>query len=296
MATAIAIDLERRGFIVYVVTGSAEDEQHVRKQSRVDLLPFNLDLVYVCTLPCQSLPACLTEIQPGIAEGQIQRFHHFLSRHHYAFEGASSHRLVLAGVILVPDVSSVATGSITQLSPEAWSTALNAKVLHTITTAKLLLPLVTEFKSRVILLTPNLISSLRPPYHAIESTVSSALGAFAASLTSELSLQGLHACHFKLGNIEIANGKQKKDEKKRARGTPIRKLHDSIFDALHSSRPSRTWHVGRGSLIYDLIGSWIPGGVVGWMMGIQHVPRNDDLPPPESEDSSSDRSITWEKV
>lgn len=197
---------------------------------------------------------------------------------------------------MVPDVSSVTVGSVTQLSPEAWSTALNAKVLHTITTAKLLLPLVTEFKSRVLMLTPSVVSALRPPYHAIESTVSSALGAFAASLSSELSLQGLHACHFKLGNIEIAASKQKKDESRRIRGTSIRKLHESIFDALHSSRPSRTWYVGRGSLIYDMIGSWIPGGVVGWMLGLQHAPKSDDQPASESEDSSSDKSITWEKV
>jgi NAD(P)-dependent dehydrogenase (short-subunit alcohol dehydrogenase family) len=296
LTTAIANDLERRGFIVYVVTSTAEDEQHIRKQSRVDLLPFNLDLVYASILLLiQPHKAILTVNQPGIAEGQMQRFHHFLSRHHHAFEGASVHRLTLAGVILVPDVSSSAVGSISQLSPEAWSTALNAKVLHTITTAKLLLPLVTEFRSRILILTPNVVSSLRPPYRAIESTVSSALGAFAASLSSELSLQGLHACHFKLGNIEIAANKQKKDESKRIRGTSIRKLHESIFDALHSSRPGRTWHIGRGSLIYDIVGSWLPGGVVSWMMGLQQAPKIEHVQAPE-EDSSSDRSITWEKI
>lgn len=45
--SALALDLERRGFIVYVITSTAEDEQHVRNQSRVDLLPLNVDLVYV---------------------------------------------------------------------------------------------------------------------------------------------------------------------------------------------------------------------------------------------------------
>ncbi|KAG9993886.1 DUF1776-domain-containing protein, partial [Aureobasidium melanogenum] len=282
LTTAIAMDLERRGFIVYVITSTREDEEHLRKQLRPDVLPFDLDLIH-----------------PDKAEGQMQRFHHFLSRHHHAFDGASAHRLTLAGVILVPDISSVTVGSIAQLSPEAWSTALNAKVLHTITVARYMLPLVTEFKSKILLLTPNVISSLRPPYRAIESTVSSALGAFAASLSSELSLQGLHACHFKLGNIEIAGSKQKRDENRRVRGalgTPIRKLHEAMFDALHSSNPSRTWHVGRGSLIYDLIGSWIPSGVVGWMMGLRHAPGNEDQQTPESEDSSSDRSITWEKI
>ncbi|KAH0268082.1 DUF1776-domain-containing protein, partial [Aureobasidium melanogenum] len=282
LTTAIAMDLERRGFIVYVITSTREDEEHLRKQLRPDVLPFDLDLIH-----------------PDKAEGQMQRFHHFLSRHHHAFDGASAHRLTLAGVILVPDIPSVTVGSIAQLSPEAWSTALNAKVLHTITVARYMLPLVTEFKSKILLLTPNVISSLRPPYRAIESTVSSALGAFAASLSSELSLQGLHACHFKLGNIEIAGSKQKRDENRRVRGalgTPIRKLHEAMFDALHSSNPSHTWHVGRGSLIYDFIGSWIPSGVVGWMMGLQHAPGNEDQQTPESEDSSSDRSITWEKI
>ncbi|KAI4841129.1 DUF1776-domain-containing protein [Aureobasidium sp. EXF-8846] len=282
LTTAIAMDLERRGFIVYVITSTKEDEEHLRKQSRADVLPFDLDLLH-----------------PDKAEGQMQRFHHFLSRHHHAFDGASAHRLTLAGVILVPDLSTLTVGSIAQLSPEAWATALNAKVLHTITIARHMLPLVTEFKSRILLLTPNVVSSLRPPYRAIESTVSSALGAFAASLSSELSLQGLHACHFKLGNIEIAGNKQKRDEIKKVKGAPgtsVRKLHEAIFDALHSSSPSRTWHVGRGSLIYDFIGSWIPSGVVGWMMGLQHAPRNEDQQSPESEDSSSDRSITWEKI
>ncbi|KAG9647255.1 DUF1776-domain-containing protein, partial [Aureobasidium melanogenum] len=267
LTTAIAMDLERRGFIVYVITSTREDEEHLRKQLRPDVLPFDLDLIH-----------------PDKAEGQMQRFHHFLSRHHHAFDGASAHRLTLAGVILVPDISSVTVGSIAQLSPEAWSTALNAKVLHTITVARYMLPLVTEFKSKILLLTPNVISSLRPPYRAIESTVSSALGAFAASLSSELSLQGLHACHFKLGNIEIAGSKQKRDENRRVRGalgTPIRKLHEAMFDALHSSDPSRTWYVGRGSLIYDFIGSWIPSGVVGWMMGLQHAPGNEDQQTPE---------------
>ena len=45
------MDLERRGFIVYVVTSTKEDEEHLRKQSRADVLPFDLDLINVSTLP-----------------------------------------------------------------------------------------------------------------------------------------------------------------------------------------------------------------------------------------------------
>ena len=47
LTTALALDLERRGYIVYVVTHTHEDVQHVRNQSRVDILPLPLDPVYV---------------------------------------------------------------------------------------------------------------------------------------------------------------------------------------------------------------------------------------------------------
>jgi len=50
LTTAIAMDLERRGFIVYVITSTKEDEEHLRKQSRADVLPFDLDLIHVSAL------------------------------------------------------------------------------------------------------------------------------------------------------------------------------------------------------------------------------------------------------
>lgn len=47
LLTALALDLERRGYIVYVVTYTHEDAQHVRNQSRVDIVPFPLDPIDV---------------------------------------------------------------------------------------------------------------------------------------------------------------------------------------------------------------------------------------------------------
>ncbi|KAK4936528.1 hypothetical protein LTR66_015324, partial [Elasticomyces elasticus] len=41
---SLMLDLERRGFIVYVVVQTPEEEQYVRSQSRVDLLPLQLDV------------------------------------------------------------------------------------------------------------------------------------------------------------------------------------------------------------------------------------------------------------
>lgn len=293
--TAIALDLERRGFIVYVVTSSPEDEQHIRNQSRVDLLPFNLDLIYVRSFEHYLFTLQANLAQPEMASEQVSRFHHFMSRHHQAFEGSPSHRLTLAGVILIPDTAA-SVKPISELTPEVWSTALNAKVLKTVATTQLLMPLVTDFHSRVLLLTPSVIPSLRPPYHAIESTISASLEAFIASLAAELSLKDINVCHLKLGNIETG-ARIRKEETKRFKGTSIRKLHESVFDALKAKNPRRTWYVGRGSMVYSFIGGMLPGSLVGWMMGVQTMPIVDNVTSQGSEASDNvERSLEWEKV
>lgn len=279
MTSAISLDLERRGFVVYVVASTGEDDQYVRSQSRVDLLPLHLDLV-----------------DPYAAQEQLSRFQHLLSREHHAFEGAAPHRLNFAGLVLVPDTQSQAT-AIADISSEEWSDALNAKVLNTIATTQLFLPIITELKAKILLLTPSVTPSLRLPEHAIESTVFSALSGFTSTLAAELSLQGVSVSQFKLGNIDIpaVTAKQRREGASRIKATPIRKLHDSVFDALSSDRTGRTLHVGRGSLAYDIIGSWLPAGVVGWMvgMGARKAPVEEVH---EEALEGSQGSLTWEKV
>ncbi|KAF4550429.1 Hypothetical protein D9617_17g046970 [Elsinoe fawcettii] len=281
LTTALALDLERRGYIVYVVASSPEDVQHVRDQKRVDIIPFNLDLVY-----------------PEIASDQVQRIHDLLSRHHYPIEGEQGHRLSLAGVIMIPDAR-FQSGYITDIRPETWSNALNAKVLNTIVTTQHLLPLIKDFKSRVLLLTPSIVPSLNPPFHAIESTVAGALHGFSASLAAEIQPLGISLTHFKLGHLELPGNQAKDaDGKKRIKGTPLRRLHDKVFDVLQSSWPWSTYHVGKGSLTYDLIGRSLPSGVVGWMIGLSKQPT----PPPEprfiemSDSGSEGASAQWERV
>lgn len=46
---SVAMDLERRGFIVYVVCHGAEEEQEVHDLARADIRPLNLELVEVST-------------------------------------------------------------------------------------------------------------------------------------------------------------------------------------------------------------------------------------------------------
>ena len=281
LASALYLDLERRGFVVYVVAHTSEDERYIRSLSRADLLPLHVDLV-----------------DPYTAQEQLARFRNLLAREHRAFDHAEPHKLKFTGFILIPDTQSTPT-KIEDISSEEWSDALNAKVLNTIATTQLFLPSIMEHKAKIFLLTPSITPSLSPPLHAIESTVYGALEGFISSLATEMRQDGLAVSHFKLGNITDPSlaAKQRRDgvPQSRLKATPVRKLHDSVFDALVSARPRRTWHVGRGSLAYDIIGNWMPAGVVGWMMGAGRKPnvveevRDDEL-------QGSAGSLTWEKI
>jgi NAD(P)-dependent dehydrogenase (short-subunit alcohol dehydrogenase family) len=282
LTSALYLDLERRGFVVYVVASTNEDEQYIRSQSRADLLPLQLDL-----------------LDPFTAQQQMTRFQHLLARDHQAAEGLEPHKLNFVGLIVAPDTQSI-PARIEDISSEEWSDALNAKVLNTIATTQLFLPSITEHKAKILFLAPSVTPSLKLPMHAIESTTYGALEGFTSSLAVEMKEDGVAVSQFKLGNIDIPSitAKQRREgqPKSRLRATPLRRLHDSVFDALVSSRPRRTWHIGRGSLAYDVIGSWMPAGALGWLMGAGRKPGIVEEFKDEDLRSSSGSLLTWEKV
>lgn len=84
----------------------------------------------------------------------------------------------------------------------------------------------------------------------------------------------------------------------RVRGSPAKSLHYAVLDALEpppknifGQRTSKkpVIYVGRGARSYSLVGAWIPGGLVGWMLGLQ---SGQGL----TFDSASSSETGWEKV
>jgi NAD(P)-dependent dehydrogenase (short-subunit alcohol dehydrogenase family) len=306
---SLSHDLERRGYIVYIVCSTMDEEQQVIGEARADVRPLHLDVVDTF----------------GTQEA-IERFNETLQRPHVAFAGASPHHLDLRGIVLVPDLI-FPTGPVETVSPEFWSDALNAKVLHTIAVTQALLPTVCESKARVLMLTPSIVASLRPPFHSVETTIVKALEGFLASLRAELGTLGIDVLQFKLGTFDYSHVGPKHQLQTRAAGSPhawpattralyarnfetqtragpsrgflnadnsgssLRELHNAVFDALTQNRPRSVWRVGRGSVTYDLVGNWVPEGLVGWMMGLRRVSL-DSHAAPKLEDSVQ----SWERV
>ena len=151
---------------------------------------------------------------------------------------------------------------------------------------------------------------------------------FTASLRSELGTLGIDVCQFKLGTFDCSHVGGKHHVQTTAgpdtflwpmttrklyaanyvnqsrvggskglfnqagnSGSSLRQLHNAVFDALMQPRPRRVWHVGRGSLTYDVVGSWVPASLVGWIMGVQRVSLAEAEAP-----QLSDSVQSWEKV
>ncbi|QIW96469.1 hypothetical protein AMS68_001987 [Peltaster fructicola] len=279
LAASVALELERRGYIVYMATGGAHDEHFVRSVQRIDVLPLQLDLT-----------------DPYAAQEQLVRFQDVLEKEHVAFEEAEPHKLHLRGLICVPDLSNAPVGSIDTVSSEEWSDALNAKVLNTIATTQLFLPLLKQHAAKLLLMTPSVTSSLLLPGHSVENTVNSALNAYMSTLAVETKGTGLSVTQLKLGNIDIpalsARHRRDGNATSQAKGTPVRKLHDSVFDVLAAQRPARTWYVGRGSFVYDVIGAVAPASAISWMMELGARRHEHKV----EEQAAIEGSTAWERV
>nr|POE49570.1 hypothetical protein CFP56_50487 [Quercus suber] len=151
----------------------------------------------------------------------------------------------------------------------------------------------------MLFLAPSVAPALKLPMRSVESTVYGALEGFRTSLAAEVRDDGVVVANFKLGNLDIPSvtARQRRDgvAPPRIKATSIRTLHDAVFDALVARRPSRTWHIGRGSMAYDIIGSWMPSSAIGWMMGNARKPVVVEEVQEESIHGSQG-SLTWEKV
>ncbi|KAA8893326.1 hypothetical protein FN846DRAFT_546136 [Sphaerosporella brunnea] len=305
---SLSLDLERRGFIVFVVVNSMDDEQLVLSLGGRDVRPLNIDL-----------------LDTTGAEASIARFESYLSFPVSAFQGAHPHHLHFAGMILIPD-SYYPTGPIETISADVWSDVLNLRLLSPFLTAKLFVPLLRAHQSRLLVLTPSITQSLTPPFHAPETVATAALAGFVSSLRRELCPLNVSVSQVRLGTFDLSsvggrtqlhatNGARAdlvswpagvrgaygrsyaaQEGKRPVKGSPLRELHHVVFDLLTAEgAPKKSIRVGCGSLVYEVIGRFAPDGLVAWMLGARGAPvvaeeRNG------SEGSASEGSVDWEKV
>lgn len=260
-------------------------------------------------------------MQPDSTNEAISKFTAHITKHQHPIPKAPSHTLHLDAFILVPGPALPAK-SVASLSPSTWSDTLNARLLAPFTTLYAFMPLLISQKSSILFLTPSITTSLAPASHAAESVIAGGLQQYIYTLRKEAQGQDLNVVQFMLGNFDyglavdddqqqlvisqhlsVADATRQRLEKqglakKAAKGTSLRELHNEIFDAIVRGKGRNgTIFVGSGSRTYDLVGKWVPSGIVGWMMGS----HNDDGEIPtaektELEGSSEGGADAWDKV
>ena len=81
----------------------------------------------------------------------------------------------------------------------------------------------------------------------------------------------------------------------KSKGTSLRELHNSVFDAIVRGKGKNgTVFVGQGARVYDLVGKLVPGGIVGWMMSASRT--KEAAPEVAVREGSPSGSAEWDKV
>ena len=133
----------------------------------------------------------------------MKRFERLLTTPQQAVAGAAPNKLHLTGVILAPEIH-YPSGPVETVAMQSWSDIMNIRVLSTIATVQEFLKPVCRFQSRLLMLTPNNISSIKLPFHAPQSTAVGALHGFFTTLQNELDTIGVRICHLRLGAFDYS--------------------------------------------------------------------------------------------
>ncbi|KAF4589445.1 DUF1776-domain-containing protein [Ophiocordyceps camponoti-floridani] len=301
LTKSLSLDLERRGFVVFVVCNAAEDENMVHAFSRPDIRPLTIDTT-----------------DPPRAGAAIERFARYLQSPQAPGPQVKPNQLTLKSVILIPSLH-YQTSPIATIPPSSFADLFNTHLLQPILTIQAFLPLLTSrlnpvgekwIPPKVLVFTPSIISSINPPFHAPEATVCSALSAFTEVLTAELGPLDIPVTHVQLGTFDFSGfsatgrsygplipttphetlvwpdgarhvyGRNYVAQNTSAisggriggfKGSSLRCLHTTVFDVIDGSITSHSVRVGLGAGIYGFVGRWAPRGLVSWMMGIRRV-------------------------
>ncbi|KAI6250927.1 hypothetical protein HI914_00082 [Erysiphe necator] len=296
---SISLDLERRGFIVYIVCSTNEEERIVQNEARPDIKSLALDIR-----------------NPLNAKSSMERFAAYLQSPHAAFPGAKFHCYTMRSLIVIP-TSRFPTIPIAKLDLSTLSDLLNTRLLQPIIMIQNFLPLFqnlpfthSDIKSEILLdskpsilvLTPSIISSINPAFHLPEASITSALSSFTSVLEQEVTPLSISVTHLQLGNFDLSlfspHNRKITIQSQRAETlqwdentrnnygrnytvstsnkwgnqSNLRVLNKAVLDAMYNQKGG-IMRVGSGSVIYGFIGKWVPRSLISWMMGLRKVDK-----------------------
>ncbi|KAJ9615669.1 hypothetical protein H2200_001745 [Cladophialophora chaetospira] len=232
LTRSLALDLERRGYIVYVTVSSTEEDSLVQQEAKQDLRPLWIDLTSTVPNPAVDVHPNLEPIRDYLVKGG----------------GGSSGKMTLAGLIVFPGSSGYSEGPLALLPPSDIVDTINTRLVSPLLTVQQFLPLLANHStdpkapSSIVIAYPSIPNSLSPPKQIPECLVTSSLSALASSLRREISAANANitVSELKLGNFDMGSV----STSPWARSTPTQStVHSGSSSALtYSSQAQSHWH------------------------------------------------------
>lgn len=272
IAKVVALDLERRGFIVFCACQTLSDKLAIENEGRADIRPLL--------------------IQKGESPyAAIEKFGNYLNVPAPAYHGG--HTLHFAGLILAPPAP-LPTGPLEIIDKDQVVHAVDTGLLWPTSVVQYFLPLLREHAGRTIFLNDWIIPSLHTPFYAPAVLTSHAIQALSQTMSREV--PSLFTVHLRLGTFDLAhhfparNGTRAdvlgwspavraaysssyknctgRPMNARIRGSPLKELHHAVFDALTDARPRRQVSVGAGVSMYHWCAQLMPESALRYLLGI----------------------------
>lgn len=280
----IALDFEKRGFIVYLTILDEKDFKYVESN------PITDDINYL------NLNDTLSY------ESQLSKFQQLLELPVIPFPGAEPHNLRLVGVVFAPSLF-FPIGPIENITVATWTKFTDRELLYLKLFSSGLISLIRNQQSKTILISTNIVSSLEIPYHAPETLFQNHLKHLFTTLTREVRQHGLSVTQVRLGNLHLSNQRSNSgsrianlvnseirswDEDMRSlyadsfskaqykanpikstggRGTSLRELYHILFDLLYSKgRSPGIVYCGTGARAYAIISKLLPESWLEWIL------------------------------
>ncbi|EXJ57137.1 hypothetical protein A1O7_07481 [Cladophialophora yegresii CBS 114405] len=190
LTRSLAVDLERRGYVVYVTVSSTEEDSLVQQEAKQDLRPLWIDLT-------STVPNPAVDVHPNLE----------------AIRDHITRNMTLAGLVVFPGCSGYSEGPLALLPPSDIVDTINTRLVAPVLTVQQFLPLLANHSTdpkapaSIVIAYPSIPNSLAPPRQVPECLVTSSLSALAHSLRREISAASANitVSELKLGNFDMGS-------------------------------------------------------------------------------------------
>ncbi|EXJ78338.1 hypothetical protein A1O3_09499 [Capronia epimyces CBS 606.96] len=209
LTRSLALDLERRGYVVYVTVSSTEEDSLVQQEAKADLRALWIDLTSTVPNPAVDVHPNLEPIRELLKKSSRPSSP---SRIRSA-QGSSMGNMTLAGIIIFPGSSGYPEGPLALLPPSDVVDTINTRLVAPVLTVQQFLPLLANHStdpkspSSIVIAYPSITNSLSPPRQSPECLVTSSLSALSSSLRREIDTAkaNITVSELKLGNFDMGS-------------------------------------------------------------------------------------------